>query len=122
VFPAVSCRSGGFDVEALAAFPGSMLPNVRVALPESPVTVTVQVVICKFPLFLMVAAIKVFEPALMMSTDCIWTSNVELIVLAMLENRAYTVNPADTVIDIKIMVAIRGLTPRLLLSHIGFTI
>ena len=65
-----------------------MLPRVRVAVPESPVTVTMQVVICMFPLFLIVAAINVFDPALTMSIDWIWMSSVELIVPTMLETNA----------------------------------
>lgn len=88
VFPIVTLRPDGLDSEALAAFPGLMPAKVSVAVPESPVMVTEQVVICMFPLFLIVAATRVFEPALTMSIDCIWMSSVELIVPTMLETSA----------------------------------
>ena len=84
----VTLSPEGLDSDALAAFPGPMLPKVSVAVPESPVMVTEQVVICKFPLFFIVAATRVFEPALTMSIDCIWMSSVELIVPTMLETSA----------------------------------
>ncbi len=84
----VTLSPDGLDSDALAAFPGPILPKVSVAVPESPVMVTEQVVICMFPLFLMVAATSVFEPAFTMSIDCIWMSSVELIVPTMLEVNA----------------------------------
>jgi hypothetical protein len=105
------------DVEELPAFPGLMLPSVRVAVPESPVIVTVHEDICMLPLFFMVAATKVFEPALTTSIDCTCMSSIELIVPTMPETNAYTVNPTVTVMEIRIIVAISGLIPRLCLTN-----